>query len=93
MRDLSELKKASLGKRDIYLRVKVRPNAAETRVKDIMADETVKIDLSAAPEKGKANLELIKFLAEEFDVDKSQIKIISGAGERVKLVKITQNIL
>lgn len=93
MRDLSELKKASLGKRDIYLRVKVRPNAAETRVKEIMADETVKIDLSAAPEKGKANLELIKFLAEEFDVDKSRIKIISGAGERVKLVKITQNIL
>ena len=73
---------------EMYLRVKVRPNAAETCVKEIMADETVKIDLAAAPVKGKANLELIKFLAKEFGVDKSQIKIISGAGERVKLVKI-----
>ena len=89
MRDLSELKKAGFGKCDIYLRVKVRPNAAETRVKEIMADETVKIDLAAAPEKGKANLELIKFFAKEFDVDKSRIKIISGAGERVKLIKLT----
>ena len=75
-------------KGEVYLRVKVRPNAAETCVKEIMADETVKIDLAAAPVKGKANLEFIKFLAKEFGVDKNQVKIISGAGERVKLVKI-----
>ena len=73
---------------EVYLRVKVRPNAAKTCVKEIMADETVKIDLAAAPVKGKANLELIKFLAQEFDAAAGNIKIISGAGERVKLVKI-----
>lgn len=93
MRDLSELKKAGFEKRDIYLRVKVRPNAAETRVKEIMADETVKIDLAAVPKKNKANKALIKFLAQEFDRNENNVKIISGAGERVKLVKITQNIL
>ena len=70
------------------MRLKVRPNAAETAVKDKMDDETVKIDIAAKPEKGKANAELIKFLAQEFAVTKENIKIISGAGERVKLVKI-----
>lgn len=74
----------------VYLRVKVRPNAAETRFKEIMADETVKIDLAVAPIKGRANQELIKFLAGQFAIDKNNIKIISGAGERVKLVKIVK---
>ncbi len=84
----SQLKKLCQENGEVYLRIKVRPNAAKTCLKEIMADETVKIDLAAAPVKGKANLELIKFLAKEFNADKSQVKIISGAGERVKLVKI-----
>jgi hypothetical protein len=75
---------------EIYLRVKVRPNAAMTAVKEIMEDETVKIDIAAPAEKGKANAELAKFLAREFLVDKGNVKIISGAGERVKLVKIAK---
>jgi len=74
----------------VYLRVKVRPNSAKTCAKEIMADETVKIDLAAAPVKGKANQELIKFLAEQFDAAAGNIKIISGAGERLKLVKIVK---
>jgi len=73
---------------EAYLRVKVRPNAVKTCVKEIMADETVKIDLAAVPVKGKANQELIKFLAQQFDMAAGNIKMISGAGERIKLVKI-----
>lgn len=88
MHDLLELKKANHGKHEIYLRVKARPNAPETRVKEIMSDETVKIDLAAVPKKGKANKALIKFLSQEFDIDENNVKIISGAGDRVKLVKI-----
>ena len=73
---------------EMYLRVKVRPNAAKTEIKDVLEDETVKIDIAAPAEKTKANAALIKFLAQEFGADKDNIKIISGAGERVKLVKI-----
>jgi hypothetical protein len=75
---------------EVYLRVKVRPNAAKTQIKEIMADETIKIDLAAVPIKGRANQELIKFLAGEFTVVVDNIKIISGAGERLKLVKIVK---
>ena len=87
---LINLKKLFLVSGEIYLRVKVRPNAAKTCVKEIMIDETVKIDLAAAPVKGRANQELIKFLAQEYKVTKDNVKIISGAGERVKLVKIVK---
>jgi len=87
---LINFKKLFLRNGEIYLRVKVRPNAAKTCVKEIMADETVKIDLAAAPVKGRANQELIKFLAQEYKVTKDNVKIISGAGERVKLVKIVK---
>jgi len=53
-----------------------------------MADKTIKIDLAVAPIKCKANIELIKFLAQQFDTNVSNIKIISGAIDRIKLVKI-----
>lgn len=72
----------------LYLRLKVRHSAAQTGFREIMADGTIKIDLAAAPARGKANQELIKFLAEQFSVSKNNIRIISGAGERIKLVKI-----
>lgn len=78
---------------EIYLRVKARPGASATAIKQILADsdgEIIKIDIAAPAVKGRANLELIKFLAREFAVAKNNIKIISGAGDRLKLVKIVK---
>ncbi len=77
-------------KGEAYLAVKVIPGSAKTEFREIMADDTYKIAIAAAPEKGKANTELIKFLANAFKVLKSRFIIISGAGERTKLVKITK---
>jgi len=71
-----------------YIRVKVIPGAPRTEIKDTMADGTIKIAVAAAPEKGKANQALIEFLAEEFGVPRSNIVIISGATDRIKLVKV-----
>ena len=75
----------------MYIKIKVRPGASQTKIVGKLDDEPIKIDVAAPPERGKANIELIKFLAKEYKVDKSSVSIISGAGERVKLVKITQN--
>ncbi len=87
-----ELYKRQLKNRgELYLRVKVRPGAVRTTVIKVMDDETIKIDIAAPPIKGKANQELIKFLAKEFDILKNNVKIVSGAGERVKLIKIINN--
>lgn len=86
---LFNLKKKFHDDGEVYLRVKVRPNAGQTKILEVMDDETVKIDISAKPERKKANTELIKFLAKEFDVDKNNAKIISGPASRIKLIKIT----
>ncbi len=74
---------------EVYLRIKVRPNSSKTEIREIMEDETVKVDVAAIPEKGKANKELIKYLAREFKVNKENVKILSGISNRIKLVKIT----
>lgn len=76
--------------KEIYFRVKVIPGAAKTELKEEMADETLKIALAAAPEKGAANKELVNYLAEELGVRKYQVKIISGLTDRLKLIKITR---
>ncbi|MFC1616033.1 DUF167 domain-containing protein [Patescibacteria group bacterium] len=46
--------------------------------------------MKAAPEKGKANAELIKFLSKNLGISKSQISIISGKTDQLKLIKIIQ---
>ena len=73
---------------ELYLRIKVRPGANISEIKGILADDTVKIDLKAAPVGGRANTELIRFLAQVLNLSSSDIKILVGAGERTKLVKI-----
>jgi hypothetical protein len=54
-----------------------------------MEDGTLKIRLKAIPEKWKANLELIRYLSEELNIPKAKIEIISGAGDEVKMVRIS----
>jgi hypothetical protein len=76
--------------KEIYLRVKVFPGAGKTDLLSIMSDGTVKIAVAAAPEKGKANQELINFLATALGVRKYQVKIISGLTDRLKLMKISR---
>lgn len=73
----------------MFLRVKALPGSAKTEITELLKGEepTLKIRLAAPPEKGKANLELCKFLGNMFD---AQCEVISGKAERVKLVKLFQ---
>lgn len=85
---ISEL--ASKGTTQFYVRV--RSGMSKTEVKDIMDDESVKIHVAAIAENGKANAELRRYLAQEFGVSKEQVKMLSGATSRVKLMRITSAI-
>lgn len=80
-----------------YLRVKVTPKSPQTKLTEILNEviddtptQTYKIRIKAAPEKGKANKELIKFLAKELSLPTSAFSIISGKTDRIKLIKISQ---
>lgn len=72
----------------MYIAVKVIPKSPETLFVEQMADETYKIRLKAAPEKGKANEELIRYLSKACQIPKESIKIISGHTDTRKLLKV-----
>ena len=78
---------------EIYLRIKARPGAGATAAKQVLAEadgEIIKIDIAAPAVNNKANLELISFLAREFAINRNNVKIMSGAADRMKLVKIVK---
>jgi uncharacterized protein (TIGR00251 family) len=62
-------------------------SSGPTRICGLL-DEMLKIKVSAAPEKGKANQCLIKFLAKQLGVKKNAVSIISGLRSPVKHVKV-----
>lgn len=49
----------------------------------------LRVKIRAAPVEGRANRELIKFLAGELGVPKSKLSIRSGAKSRVKTVQVS----
>ncbi len=63
-------------------------SSGPTRICGLL-DKMLKIKVSAAPEKGKANQCLIKFLAEQLGVKKNAVSIISGTTSPVKHVRIS----
>lgn len=85
---LEKFKQQLAEKKEVYLRVKVSPGAPRSELKQVLLDDTLKIAIAAPAQRGKANAELINFLRAEFDVTKDNIKILVGAGEALKLVKI-----
>jgi uncharacterized protein (TIGR00251 family) len=73
----------------LTLNVRARPNARATKVLGILEDGSVKLDLHAAPEDGEANLELVRFLAQEFDVPRANVELVSGHRGRIKTLRLT----
>ncbi|MBD2626813.1 DUF167 domain-containing protein [Trichormus variabilis] len=68
-------------------KVKVKPNSKQQKITE-QEDGSLIVNLKSPPVDGKANEELIKLLAEKFDVPKSYIKIKSGLSSRQKIVEI-----
>lgn len=51
-------------------------------------NDEITIGVTAKPEKGEANKEIIKKLSKYFNVSKSKVKIIAGEKSRKKLVEV-----
>ncbi len=69
--------------------VRARPRMPQTKFVELMDDDCIKIDIAAPAEGGKANAELICYLASEFGVPKDAVQIVSGKTARQKLIRIT----
>ena len=74
------------------LRVRLTPNSSLVKavgvVVDAKGEEYLKINVIAVPEKGKANKELLDFLAKVLDIAKSSIKVVGGQTDRYKKIMI-----
>jgi len=84
-----ELKEELRQKNTVHFYVRARPGADNTGATEKMDDGSVKINLSAPAQAGKANAALISYLSKEFAVNAAHIEIVSGATARMKLIKIT----
>jgi len=71
----------------LVLRLYIQPKASRDSIVGLHGDE-VKVAITAPPVDGKANAHLVKFLAKQFRVAKSQITIEKGELGRHKQVKI-----
>lgn len=67
--------------------VRVTPRSVKKEIIKIR-DAEYKVKVTAPPEKGRANEEVIELLSEYFDVAKSKINILGGKSARVKIIDI-----
>lgn len=75
----------------IILNLYIQPGASKTEWAGTFGEgesAVPKLRLKSPAVEGKANQALLKFLAEEYDVSVSQVKLIRGEKSRFKTVQI-----
>lgn len=71
----------------LVLRLYIQPKASRDSIIGLHGDE-LKVAITAPPIDGKANTHLVKYLAKQFRVAKSQVVIEKGELGRHKQIKI-----
>jgi uncharacterized protein len=71
----------------VVLAVRVQPGATRPGVVGPHGD-AVRVRVSAAPERGKANAALVDLLADELGVRRADVEVVAGHGSRTKRVRI-----
>jgi uncharacterized protein len=72
----------------IKLQVKVVPGSSRSSIAGWMG-ETLRIRVTAPPERGKANAAVEELLAQVLELARDRVRIVSGHGSPRKLVEIT----
>ncbi len=68
----------------ILVHIKISPNAKKNEI--IKTSQETKIKITAQPVDGKANKELIEFLAKTFKIPKTFIEIVKGDTSKEKSI-------
>ncbi|MEO2068188.1 MAG: DUF167 domain-containing protein [Desulfurobacteriaceae bacterium] len=67
--------------------MKVQPKASRNKIEKV-EEGRLKIKITAPPEGGRANKQVIELLSKVLKVPKSAITIVKGETSRIKLLKI-----
>lgn len=71
----------------LLLAVIVHPSSRRMAIVDMVEDKLA-INLTAPPDKGKANKQLIQFLAKELGLSKQALMIAHGEKSRSKIIRV-----
>lgn len=74
---------------NLILRIYAQPRAAKTEITGVFGN-ALKIKVNSPPVDGKANTQLVQFVAKLFKVPKSRVELISGEKSREKRFRIHQ---
>ena len=69
------------------INIRVQPRASRNSI-EIGADGTVRIRVTAPPDRGKANEAVVKLLSKNLGIPKSSVRIVRGHTSRSKSVQI-----
>lgn len=72
----------------VVIRIKARPGARRNAFAGLH-DGALRVDVTAAPEKGKANEAIVSLLAKQFQLSKSQVELISSPANPQKKFLLT----
>src|SRR4051812_23896421 len=72
----------------IFLIVKAKPGSKKQGI-SVISDEVININIKSPPVDGKANIELICYLADIFDLSKSDVTLEKGGSNKNKIISIS----
>jgi uncharacterized protein (TIGR00251 family) len=83
-----ELRRKLTREGGLVLDIKAVPRSRTAEVSDVMANGVLKVKVTAAPEKGRANEEICAVLADYMGVPKRNVEVIHGHTTPQKRVRI-----
>lgn len=87
--DLEQLQKQLADTGSLTLNLKVIPKSSRNEVVGVQPDGSLKLKVTVAPEKGKANAAVCELLADFFGVSRGKVVILRGETSQTKQVQIT----
>ena len=75
------------GSAPALLTVRVHPSARRTKVEEL-GPRDFKVHVTAPPEKGRANQEVLEALASNLGIPVSRLRLVRGAASRIKIVAV-----
>jgi len=70
------------------IRVRVHPGARRSRIAGWRADGALAVDVTAAPEGGRANEAVVRLLSEALGVGRAAVRVAGGGASRSKWIEV-----
>ena len=72
---------------DLVLQVRIQPRASRDALAGVVGNY-LKVRITAPPLEGRANAQLIAFVAKQFGTAKGQVRLLQGEKARTKVVRV-----